>query len=263
MGHDLGHRRAPELPGSAHLLPGRLPAADDGRRAGHPLGSTGRRASRSNDTIRWGNWSFNAGDCSSATTRSTAGLRRTSRHLRVRAAVGNKYKMYEIPLGRCCSRVSAPRGRYNGNDTVYASYARYSPAASSLPRAASWDRNVAVTIRAYFDQNGVLFGNDPLASSSGKLFCRRHDPRTVDEYLVGTARQFNSQWSRTGLLSLSRGQPLLGGHETNDARVRFNPPEASRASCTSPTWRPSARRSAALVVRHRRARRGLHEVPRG
>ena len=36
---------------------------------------------------------------------------------------------------------------YNGKDTVYASFARYNPAASSLPRAASWARNLAATHR--------------------------------------------------------------------------------------------------------------------
>src|SRR5204862_6535249 len=81
---------------------------------------------------------------------------------------------------------------YNGKDTVYASFARYNPAASSLPRAASWDRNLATTINAYFDQNGVLFATDPVASSSGKLFVASLRPRRADEILVGAARQLNS-----------------------------------------------------------------------
>ena len=42
-------------------------------------------------------------------------------------------------------------------DTVFASFARFNPMASSLPRAASWDRNITGTfIDAQFDQNGVL-----------------------------------------------------------------------------------------------------------
>ena len=68
---------------------------------------------------------------------------------------------------------------YNPKGPVYASYAKYNPAASSLPRAASWDRNVATTINAYFDQNGVLFATDPVAASSGKLFVEDLTPRAV------------------------------------------------------------------------------------
>ena len=52
-----------------------------------------------------------------------------------------------------------------------------------------------VTINAYFDQNGVLFATDPLASSSGKLFVPDLTPRTIYETLVGTSRQLNPQWT--------------------------------------------------------------------
>jgi hypothetical protein len=44
--------------------------------------------------------------------------------------------------------------------------------ASSLPRAASWDRNLATTIQAYFDANGNLFAIDPLASRPASCSCR-------------------------------------------------------------------------------------------
>ena len=60
--------------------------------------------------------------------------------------------------------------------------------ASALPRAASWDRNLATTINAYFDATGRLFGTDNIASSSGKLFVSDLTPRTTDEWLAGTAR---------------------------------------------------------------------------
>jgi len=178
-----------------------------------------------NDTIRWGNWSFNAGLLISNDTLYGQGLREDESTISGYVlAVGNKYKMYEIPFGKMLQPRLSATWAYNGNDTVYASYARYSPAASSLPRAASWDRNVAVTIRAYFDQNGVLFGNDPLASSSGKLFVEDMTPRTVDEYLVGTARQFNSQWSGRAYYRYREGSHFWED-TNNDARVRFNPPE--------------------------------------
>ncbi len=58
------------------------------------------------------------------------------------AAPGNKYKMYEIPFSKMLQPRVSTTWAYNGKDTVYASYAKYNPAASSLPRAASWDRNL-------------------------------------------------------------------------------------------------------------------------
>jgi hypothetical protein len=84
---------------------------------------------------------------------------------------------------------------YNGQDTVYASFAQYNPAASSLPRAASWDRNLAVTLNADFDAQGRLFAVQPVRSSSGKLFVDDLDPRRIDEFLIGTSRQITPQWS--------------------------------------------------------------------
>ena len=50
------------------------------------------------------------------------------------------------------------------------------PAASSLPRAASWARNSAGAVNAYFDQDGNFIGSSPEASSSGKFFARRSRP---------------------------------------------------------------------------------------
>ncbi|MDX1747511.1 MAG: hypothetical protein R3324_16375, partial [Halobacteriales archaeon] len=110
-------------------------------------------------------------------------------------------------------------------DTVYASYAKYYPAASSLPRAASWDRNLAREIRVYFDENGDFIGSDPIRSSSGKLFQEGIEPRYIDEFIVGTSQQLTSRW--TGRLY---GRYRYGGHywedTNNNARIRYNsPPE--------------------------------------
>lgn len=149
-----------------------------------------------NDTIAWGRFTFNAGLLASNDTLYGQGLRNDSSALSgFVLATGNKYKMYEIPFSKMLQPRLGATWAYNGTDTIYASYATYNPAASSLPRAASWDRNLAVTIRAYFDENGVLFGTDPLASSSGKLFVPDMTPRTIYETLIGTSKQFNNQWS--------------------------------------------------------------------
>jgi hypothetical protein len=112
---------------------------------------------------------------------------------------------------------------YDPKGTLYASYARYNPAASSLPRAASWDRNIAASINAYFDQNGVLFATDPVVSSSGKLFQPDLTPRRIDEYVLGTSRELGAHWALRAY-----GRYRSGSHywedTNNNARLLFNPP---------------------------------------
>ncbi|CAN5749737.1 hypothetical protein BH18ACI5_BH18ACI5_02910 [soil metagenome] len=131
-----------------------------------------------------------------------------------------QYKMYDIPFKKMIQPRLGAAWAYNGNDTIYAAVARYNPAASSLPRAASWDRNLATTIQAHFDANGVLFGTSNVASSSGKLFVEDLTPRTIDEYLVGTAKQLSSRWS-----ARLYGRYREGSHfwedTNNDARILF------------------------------------------
>jgi hypothetical protein len=177
-----------------------------------------------NDTIRWGNWTFNLGVLASNDTLYGQGLREDSSTLTgYVAAPGNQYEMYDVPFSKMIQPRLGATWSYNGKDTIYASFARYNPAASSLPRAASWDRNIATTINAYFDANGVLFATDPVASSSGKLFVEDMTPRRVDEYLVGTARQLNPSLS-----ARLYGRYRRGSHywedTNNNARVAFQPP---------------------------------------
>ena len=134
---------------------------------------------------------------------------------------------------------------YNGKDTVYASYATYNPAASSLPRAASWDRNVFVTLNAYFDQNGVLIGTDPLGVVFGQAVRpgpdAAHDLRdtgrhveAVQPALVGPA-----------LWPVPQRQALLGGHEQHRAAVvgagRLQSAGRHSARAVHPEPRPAAR----------------------
>jgi hypothetical protein len=140
------------------------------------------------------------------------------------SAPGNKYKMYTIPWEKMLQPRAGVTWAYNGKDTLFASYARYSPSANSLPRAASWDRNLTGTfIDASFDQNGVLFAAIPRGSSSGKLFVADLTPHTVDEIVLGTAKDFNQHFS--GRLY---GRYRAGSHfwedTNNNARVAFNPP---------------------------------------
>jgi len=177
-----------------------------------------------NDSISWRNWNFNAGLLMSNDTLYGQGLREDSSTLSgYVGSPGTKYKMYEIPFSKMMQPRLGATWAYDGRNTVFVSYAKYNPAASSLPRAASWDRNAATTINGYFDANGNLFGSDNVASSSGKLFVPGMTPRTIKEILYGTARQFGDRW--TGRLY---GRYRSGSHfwedTNNNARQAFNPP---------------------------------------
>ena len=218
-----------------------------------------------NDTIRWRNWTFNVGLLASNDTLYGQGLKRGRLGaVRLRARAGQQVPDVRHRLrASCCSRASAPSGPTTPSGTVYASYARYIPAASSLPRAASWARNLAATIHAYFDADGVLFATDPEASSSGKLFVEDMTPRRADEFLLGTARQLGPRWSARALRPLPQGQPLLGGHQQRRARALRPAGRDSRASSTSRPAGPPRPDRQRLVLRHRRARRRLHQVLRG
>jgi carboxypeptidase family protein len=179
-----------------------------------------------NDQIRWKNVTFNLGLIGSNDTLYGQGLREDSSTLSgFVSAPGNRYEMYLIPWEKLLQPRAGVTWAYNGKDTLFASYARYNPAVSSLPRAASWDRNLigGVFVDASFDQNGVLFDARQRGSSSGKLFVPDLTPRTVDEILVGTAKDFTPRFS-----GRAYGRYRAGSHfwedTNNNARVLFNPP---------------------------------------
>ena len=177
-----------------------------------------------NDTIRVSNWSINLGLLASRDTLYGQGLREDASTLSgYVSSPGNKYEMYQTGFGKMLQPRVGVTWAYNGRDTLYASYARYNPAASSLPRAASWDRNIATTIESYFDEDGVLFATEPIASSSGKLFVEDMTPRRIDEFLLGTARELGPRWT-----ARLYGRYRKGGHfwedTNNTARVAYEPP---------------------------------------
>jgi hypothetical protein len=177
-----------------------------------------------NDTIRWGDWTFNAGVLLSQDTFYGQGLRENSSNLSgFELAPGHKYEMYDIGFDEMIQPRLGATWAYNGQDTVYANLARYYPLASSLPRAASWDRNLAREIRAYFDAAGNLIGVDPIASSSGKFFADDLDPRAVDEVLLGTSQQVSPRLAARAYARYRYGYNFWED-TNNDARLRFNPP---------------------------------------
>ena len=189
-----------------------------------------------NDSISWKNFTFNAGLLVSNDTLYGQGLREDSSVLSGYVlSPGTKYEMHDIPFSDLMQPRLGMTWAYNGEDTVYGSYARYNPAASSLPRAASWDRNLAVEINAHFDINGVLIETRPNAASSGKLFVDDLTPRSIDEFLIGTARQFNPYWS-VRLYGRYREGNHFWEDTNNNARVCVQSASGDRPwSCTSRT----------------------------
>jgi hypothetical protein len=178
-----------------------------------------------NDTIKWGNLTFNVGALLSKDTLYGQGLRDDPSTISgYVAAIGNKYTMYEIPFSKMIQPRLGATWAYNGKDTLYGSYARYNPSASSLPRAASWDRNfIGTFVDVHFDQNGVAFAAVPVGSSSGKLFVPDMTPRRIEEFLVGTARELAPRWT-----ARVYGRYRKGSHfwedTNNDARLLYEPP---------------------------------------
>src|SRR4029079_1322544 len=187
-----------------------------------------------NDTINWKKWTYNVGLLASQDTLYGQGLTDAPGTLSgYTLATGTtskarQYKRYEVPFSKMLQPRLSATYAYNGKDTVFASFARFNPAASSLPRAASWDRNLATTIQAYFDANGVLFATDPLAASSGKLFVPNMTPPTHNEWLFGTARQIGSHLTTRAYFRYNKGTHYW--EDTNNtARLAqadggFNPP---------------------------------------
>ena len=177
-----------------------------------------------NDNIRWNRWSFNVGLIMSRDRLYGQDLKEDASTISGFVyQAGNIYQMYEIPFSKMIQPRLGATYLYDGKNTIYGSYARYNPAASSLPRAASWARNRTRTVNAHFNSNGILFGIEPAAASTGKLFMDDMTPRQIDEFILGTARELTERW--TGRIY---GRFRNGSHywedTENDSRVRYNPP---------------------------------------
>jgi hypothetical protein len=175
-----------------------------------------------NDTIKWHRVTVNAGLLASNDKLYGQGLREDNSALSgFVSAPGNKYLMKELSFGDMLQPRLSATYAYNGSDTVYGGYARYNPAASSLPRAASWDRALTgLLVDAHFDATGTLFAAIPRGSSSGKLFVEGIDPRSIDEFLIGTARQITPRWSARLYGRYRHGQHFWED-TNNNARIAF------------------------------------------
>ena len=178
-----------------------------------------------NDSIKWPNFTLNVGFLFSSDKLYGQGLKENpDNYSGFEVAVGNKYLMHEIDWQDMIQPRLGAIWNYSGADTVYANFARYMPAASSLPRAASWARNLAVVRNVYFDADGNYMGNQQEAGSSGKWFQDGIKPRTTDEYLLGTTRDLGNGWS--GRLHARYRYAYNFWEDTNNnARLVYDPPE--------------------------------------
>jgi hypothetical protein len=177
-----------------------------------------------NDTIRWDDFTFNVGLMVSNDKLYGQGLKPNSTNVSgFEIARGHKYEMYEIDFSDTLQPRLGGVWAYDQANTVFANYARYVPAASSLPRAASWARNSAGQVNAYFDQNGNFIGSSPEAGSSGKFFQEDLDPRTTDEYMIGTTRELGGGWSARAHARYRYSFNFWEDTE-NDSRLRYDPP---------------------------------------
>jgi hypothetical protein len=177
-----------------------------------------------NDIIKWGDFSFNVGLLASNDRLYGQGLRETGGNLSGFALdKDSKYLQYELDFEDMLQPRLGAVWAYDKTNTVSVNYARYIPSASSLPRAASWARNLAVTVNAFFDANGNFIGASPEAASSGKFFQEGLDPRTTDEFALSTARVLGGGWTARANARYRYSYNFWEDTE-NDSRVRYNPP---------------------------------------
>ncbi len=176
-----------------------------------------------NDVIRWNNWSFNVGVLLSEDTLYGQGLAEADNFAGYTTSPGTKYKMHTFGFEDMIQPRLGATYAYNGSDTVYVSYGRYSPAANSDARAASWDRNLVAQLNVYFNQTGSLIGIQPNASSSGKWFQDGLKHPWIDEVVVGTGQQLTNTWSTRVYGRYREGKDFLED-TNNNARTAFNAP---------------------------------------
>ena len=149
-----------------------------------------------NDQIRLRDWTFNIGFVISSDTLYGQGLRKNSSNVSgFELCTECIYEMKNVGWDEMISPRLAATWSPNGKDSAYASYARYYPAATSLPRAASWGRNLQREINATFDADGNFIDFTSLRASSGKFFQEGIDPRYIDEFIVGYSKQISNAWT--------------------------------------------------------------------
>jgi len=178
-----------------------------------------------NDTISLGDFDYNLGVLISKDELYGQGLRPKAGTVSgFELAPGNRYKMYTMDWKDMIQPRLGVTWRYDGNDTVFANFASYNPEASSLARAASWDRSLfSRLVDVRFDSNGNFIESAYRGSSSGKFFADGLKPRRIDEITLGTTKALESGWSLRGHLRYREGSNFWEDIP-NDARLRVYAP---------------------------------------
>ena len=194
------------------------------------LSSSEMQSIEFNDTISVGDWTYNVGVMLSNDVLYGQGLAPapagTNPITGLVQSPGTKYKMYEVDFKDMIQPRLGVNWDYSDRGSVYANYARYNPSASSLARAASWDRNLRNTVEVFFDATGNFIESEPLAASSGKWFADGLSPRYTNEFLVGTTWDVSDELSIRGSIR-HRESKNFWEDTNNDARIRFPQPGQS------------------------------------
>ena len=142
-----------------------------------------------NDNVRAGDLAIGLGVLVSQDVLYGQGLRSApGSHSGFALDPGAKYRMYTIRWRDMIQPRLGATWNLDGGHTLFAHFARYNPAANSLARAASWDRNTQAALRLLFDAAGRIIEHEPHPGSSGKVFQDGLTPRRIDEWTAGATR---------------------------------------------------------------------------
>jgi len=146
-----------------------------------------------NDAIEVGDWTFNIGVLVSNDVLYGQGLAKNSSNpvSGFELSPGTTYKMYEVDWSDMIQPRLGANWDYSDTGSVYVNFAQMNPSASSLARAASWDRNLQSDLWVRWDENGNFVGSEGVDSSSGKWFQAGIEPRVTNEFLIGTTQDIS------------------------------------------------------------------------
>jgi hypothetical protein len=178
-----------------------------------------------NNAISYGPYTFNVGVLVSEDVLYGQGLARDPSNpvTGFRTSPGTKYKMYTIDWQDQIQPRLGVTWDYSDTASVYVNYARYNPAALSLARAASWDRNLNQRVDVKFDENGNFIEAIAFGASSGKPFQEGMSPRFTNEYLVGTEQQLSDQFTLRAHIRHRRSENFWED-APNASRQIYDPP---------------------------------------
>ena len=180
-----------------------------------------------NDTIEMGDWTYNVGFLISEDTLFGQGLaKNASNPSGFEIAIGQRYEMQKFDFSDMVQPRFGANWDYSDSASAYINYARYHPTASSLSRAASWDRRFGDRIMdVNFDVNGDFIDAEQQSGSGGKLFEAGIKPRSVDEWLIGWTKDVSGELSIRAHARYKKGDHFLED-VPNDIYLNGNPPDS-------------------------------------